>query len=174
MWRPGCLPCCFGARDAAPGDVPRCELSSGSIVGEFVGSSEHFSAVPFAAPPVGPLRWKKPQPVESWVGDLDCSSHREDRRGRPVQSVDPMMIGHRRRTVFILTSGDPLVERRDSRYWCGSMEEGCFVVQRMILALRVNATPSRASFSYASTIASGLWASCVLMVVMPIVAFGIR
>lgn len=89
MWRPGCLPCCFGSRDAAPGDVPRCELSSGSIVGEFVGSSEHFSAVPFAAAPVGPLRWKKPQPVEPWLGDLDCSSQRQDRRGRPVQCVDP-------------------------------------------------------------------------------------
>ena len=28
-------------------------------------------------------------PVEPWVGELDCSSRREDRRGRPVQAVGP-------------------------------------------------------------------------------------
>ena len=27
-----------------------------------------FKGIPFAAPPVGGLRWKLPQPVESWVG----------------------------------------------------------------------------------------------------------
>src|SRR6516162_6512142 len=27
-----------------------------------------FKGVPFAAPPVGPLRWKEPQPVQKWDG----------------------------------------------------------------------------------------------------------
>jgi len=27
-----------------------------------------FRGVPFGAPPVGPLRWKEPQPVENWTG----------------------------------------------------------------------------------------------------------
>jgi len=27
-----------------------------------------FKGIPFAAPPVGPLRWKEPQPVEKWKG----------------------------------------------------------------------------------------------------------
>tara|TARA_B110000305_G_scaffold240919_1_gene313045 strand:+ start:881 stop:2476 length:1596 start_codon:yes stop_codon:yes gene_type:complete len=33
----------------------------------------HFRGIPFAAPPVGPLRWQPPQPVEPWSGTLTCT-----------------------------------------------------------------------------------------------------
>src|SRR5688572_18972708 len=33
-----------------------------------------FKGVPFAAPPVGPLRWRPPQPVQSWSGVREASS----------------------------------------------------------------------------------------------------
>ena len=32
-----------------------------------------FKGIPFAAPPVGDLRWKAPQPLSSWNGILQCS-----------------------------------------------------------------------------------------------------
>ncbi|MCW3113830.1 MAG: carboxylesterase, partial [Segetibacter sp.] len=31
-----------------------------------------FKAIPFAAPPVGDLRWKEPQPVKNWQGTLNA------------------------------------------------------------------------------------------------------
>ena len=33
-----------------------------------------FKGIPFAAPPVGDLRWKAPQPVESWEGTRQCTN----------------------------------------------------------------------------------------------------
>ena len=37
-----------------------------------------FRGIPYAAPPIGPLRWKEPQPVEPWDGVKLC-----DRFGHP-------------------------------------------------------------------------------------------
>ena len=33
-----------------------------------------FKGIPFAAPPVGDLRWKTPQPVKSWEGTRECKT----------------------------------------------------------------------------------------------------
>ena len=34
-----------------------------------------FKGIPFAAPPVGNLRWKAPQPVKNWVNILKCDTY---------------------------------------------------------------------------------------------------
>ncbi len=42
------------------------------------GKVRAFKGIPFAAPPVGPLRWKEPQPVQPWTGvrqARDFSAH---------------------------------------------------------------------------------------------------
>lgn len=67
---------------AAPSNEPtsavleeRVVLASGSIRGTAVPESEGvltFKGIPYAAPPVGDLRWRPPQPVASWDGDLDA------------------------------------------------------------------------------------------------------
>ena len=33
-----------------------------------------FRGIPFAKPPVGDLRWKAPQPVEPWEGELKATN----------------------------------------------------------------------------------------------------
>jgi para-nitrobenzyl esterase len=52
---------------AGPGPVVR--LKSGSLQGSSLGpSGALFKGIPFAAPPVGALRWREPMPVVSWKG----------------------------------------------------------------------------------------------------------
>ena len=51
------------AADPAPVTV---KIDSGPIVGSTDGGISVWRGVPFAAPPIGPLRWKPPQPVAKW------------------------------------------------------------------------------------------------------------
>ena len=44
------------------------KISSGQIHGAVVGQVASFKGIPFAAPPVGDLRWRPPQPVQPWTG----------------------------------------------------------------------------------------------------------
>ncbi len=52
-------------RSAAP-DVAK--IDGGQIAGTTEGGVRVFKGIPFAAPPVGDLRWKAPQPVTVWKG----------------------------------------------------------------------------------------------------------
>ncbi|MEZ0484935.1 carboxylesterase/lipase family protein [Fibrella aquatica] len=51
-------------------------VSGGLVSGTFnqQGDVQIFRGIPFAAPPVGPLRWKAPQPVEPWTGVRACTA----------------------------------------------------------------------------------------------------
>jgi para-nitrobenzyl esterase len=42
--------------------------ASGLVEGEQLGDLTAFKGMPFAAPPVGRLRWREPQPVQAWTG----------------------------------------------------------------------------------------------------------
>ena len=39
------------------------------------GKVRTFKGIPFAAPPVGPLRWRPPEPVRKWTGVRDASEY---------------------------------------------------------------------------------------------------
>jgi hypothetical protein len=52
---------------------PVVHVDGGSIHGELNGQAAVFKGIPFAAPPVGALRWREPQPVTPWAGVRDAT-----------------------------------------------------------------------------------------------------
>ncbi len=63
--------------------TPRVRIGNGEIAG--TGSDVRvYRGIPYAAPPVGPLRWRPPQPARPWTGVHDGSRF----------GPDPMQIVH--------------------------------------------------------------------------------
>ncbi len=52
----------------ATAQIAQADISGGRIAGTVVDGISEFKGIPFAAPPVGALRWKAPQPVKHWSG----------------------------------------------------------------------------------------------------------
>lgn len=48
--------------------VSRVKTVNGILEGVNVSGVRTFKGIPFAAPPVGNLRWREPQPVKNWTG----------------------------------------------------------------------------------------------------------
>ena len=59
-------PPCIGSSDVA------C-TEQGAVRGVMQGATMAFKGIPYAAPPVGPLRWKPPAPAARWDGVRDGS-----------------------------------------------------------------------------------------------------
>jgi para-nitrobenzyl esterase len=50
------------------------ELADGTVQGEVDGATRRFLGVPFAAPPLGDLRWRPPAPAVPWQGVLQANT----------------------------------------------------------------------------------------------------
>jgi para-nitrobenzyl esterase len=55
------------AQPAEPVPTVRMKIDSGVLIGVSHPNAEVFRNIPYAAPPVGPLRWRPPQPVTPWA-----------------------------------------------------------------------------------------------------------
>uniref|UniRef100_A0AAU2K186 Carboxylic ester hydrolase n=1 Tax=Streptomyces sp. NBC_00049 TaxID=2903617 RepID=A0AAU2K186_9ACTN len=73
--------------------APVVNTRSGPIRGVVEDDLAVFKGVPYAAPPVGPLRWRPAQPHQGWSGTLDATTYGP---GSPqaVREGDPILGGH--------------------------------------------------------------------------------
>lgn len=56
-----------------PIDAAVVQTATGSVRGVLGPGHRLFAGIPYAAPPVGPLRWQPPAPVQSWSGERDAT-----------------------------------------------------------------------------------------------------
>lgn len=57
----------------APGKIIQADVTQGLLGGREAEGVRQFLGVPYAAPPLGALRWQAPQPVPGWPGRRDAS-----------------------------------------------------------------------------------------------------
>jgi para-nitrobenzyl esterase len=100
------LLCCIGH---ASGGVrqqtgnPVVRIESGALEGTFDPENPgvaYFRGIPYAAPPVGKLRWKPPRPVEPWSGT------RRAVELAPAAPQPDFLVGAQQRNAALL-GGDP-------------------------------------------------------------------
>ncbi len=60
---------------AQQGNTPIVKTALGTIRGVNEGNVDSFKGIPFATPPVGEFRWRAPQPVAPWEGELDATEY---------------------------------------------------------------------------------------------------
>ncbi|WP_158913253.1 carboxylesterase/lipase family protein [Caulobacter sp. S45] len=62
------LACLSGLARAQPTGLPEARTDGGAVSGVRMEGVDRFLGVPYAAAPVGELRWRPPEPVKPWVG----------------------------------------------------------------------------------------------------------
>ncbi|GGV01030.1 carboxylic ester hydrolase [Actinomadura cremea] len=72
---------------AAADAGPVVTTDRGQVEGVATGLGRVFRGIPYAAPPVGPLRWKAPQPAAAWDGVRPAAEH----GGACAQNASPFM-----------------------------------------------------------------------------------
>jgi para-nitrobenzyl esterase len=92
--------------------IKTARVMGGVIEGTVKEGIASFKGIPFAAPPVGPLRWKSPQPVIPWNG---------------VKKADEFGPGPMQDTAFGAILGGPQNISEDCLYlnvWTGAKKAG--------------------------------------------------
>jgi para-nitrobenzyl esterase len=88
-----CLAAVIGAGTVALSQTaPLVRVDGGELQGVVADGVASFKGIPFAAPPVGDLRWRPPQPAARWVGVRQAAEFGADcmqGRGGPPPAAAP-------------------------------------------------------------------------------------
>ncbi|HVY88327.1 MAG TPA: carboxylesterase family protein [Hyphomonadaceae bacterium] len=63
----------FAIAGAAYADPVKAKVTGGTVVGDLADGIATYKGIPYAAAPVGDLRWKAPAPVVAWKGDKQAT-----------------------------------------------------------------------------------------------------
>ena len=106
------------ARVAAP---PQVKIDTGILEGLDTAGVKVFRGIPYARPPVGPLRWRPPLPATIWRGVRDakhlghnCIQH------QPYSDIDPFAAGVSEDCLYLnvwTKSIDKIATRRPVMVW---------------------------------------------------------
>lgn len=76
----------LGASAALAQGHERVRTDAGVVQGSTDDSVTSWRGIPFAAPPIGPLRWRAPQPAKSWSGVRPATVYANDCMQKPFPS----------------------------------------------------------------------------------------
>jgi para-nitrobenzyl esterase len=75
-------------------DPTRIDVAQGALQGFRDGDVLRWNGIPFAAPPIGPLRWRPPAPPASWSGVRDAAHYASECTQAPDEVMpDGMPVG---------------------------------------------------------------------------------
>jgi beta-glucosidase len=66
--------------------APKVQTASGPVVGAVANGVASWKGIPFAAPPVGDLRWRAPQPAAPWTSPRPATEYGHDCAQLPFPS----------------------------------------------------------------------------------------
>ena len=99
--------------------MPVAQVDAGLVIGRLDTSSVLvFEGIPYAAPPVGDLRWRPPQPVASWEGNRMTNrlSH-NCMQAQPYGDIDPFTAGVSEDCLYLNVWTQSLTGRRPVMVW---------------------------------------------------------
>ncbi|HEX5356124.1 MAG TPA: carboxylesterase/lipase family protein [Aquabacterium sp.] len=90
-WAAGAALLSSAHADTFASSPPIVQTSQGAISGKLVNAVRAYLGIPYAAPPVGELRWQSPQAPATWSGTRDGTSFGQ-RCAQPLSIVSPESI----------------------------------------------------------------------------------